>query len=226
MKPYFSEGGFTIYHADAQCLDFVSIGPFDVTITDPPYGINGSPSHLKAGGSKGDYDSKLFEDSPAYVVDVVIPTLNEVRRLVPRAVLTPGQVNIHKYPEPQHIGVFYYPASTSISRWGMRLWQPIFYYGKDPYPNQLKSDSRVCYDSDRETEHPCPKPIGSWKWLVARGSLPDETILDPFMGSGTTLRAAKDLGRRAIGIEIEEKYCEIAAKRLSQEVFEFNAPAS
>ena len=67
-------------------------------------------------------------------------------------------------------------------------------------------------------DHPCQKPEPLLRYLVNRASNRDQLILDPFMGSGTTLRAAKDLGRRAIGIEIEERYCEIAANRLRQEV--------
>jgi site-specific DNA-methyltransferase (adenine-specific) len=64
--------------------------------------------------------------------------------------------------------------------------------------------------------HPCPKPEGAWRWLAAKVCDDGETVLDPFMGSGTTLLAAMSLGRRAIGIEIEERYCEIAARRLEE----------
>ena len=66
--------------------------------------------------------------------------------------------------------------------------------------------------------HPTEKPLHLMRDLVAQFSNPDDLILDPFMGSGTTLRAAKDLGRRAIGIELSEEYCQIAVRRLQQQV--------
>ena len=72
-------------------------------------------------------------------------------------------------------------------------------------------------------EHPAQKPEDLMRWCILQAGDEYQTILDPFCGSGTTLRAAKDLGRKAIGIEIEEKYCEIAANRMSQEVMEFPA---
>lgn len=71
---------------------------------------------------------------------------------------------------------------------------------------------------DDRPDHPCPKPIGLMREQIEQFSDVGDLILDPFMGSGTTLRAAKDLGRRAIGIEIEEKYCAIAVERLRQGV--------
>ena len=70
--------------------------------------------------------------------------------------------------------------------------------------------------SKEKTKHPCQMPLAVMKRIIAITDA--DTILDPFMGSGTTLRAAKDLGRKSIGIEVEEKYCEIAARRLRQEV--------
>lgn len=73
--------------------------------------------------------------------------------------------------------------------------------------------------------HPCPRKLGHAAFLVRWWSEPSDIVLDPFMGSGTTLRASKDIGRKAIGIEIEERYCEIAAKRMAQRTL-FEADSS
>ena len=77
-------------------------------------------------------------------------------------------------------------------------------------------------DARDERVHPTQKPVAVMHWAVRQVIEGFETVLDPWAGSGTTLIAAKTLGKSAIGIEIEERYCEIAAKRLSQEVFDFS----
>lgn len=72
--------------------------------------------------------------------------------------------------------------------------------------------------ASQKSEHPCPRRLSHAAWLVKWWSEPTGAVIDPFCGSGTTLVAAKQLGRYAVGIEIEERYCEMAAKRLAQEV--------
>ena len=216
MKPYYSHAGITIYHGD--CREILPHLPkVDLVLTDPPYGLAGAETE------KNEYAS--FADDPGVVVALVKECLKVADRDV--FVMTPGQALMFRYPEPDAIGAFYYPAGTGSCSWGFVGWQPIFYYGKDPY---LAAGLGRRANSFRSTEraevngHPCPKPLQQWEDLVVRCSFEGQSVLDPFMGSGTTLVAAKQLGRKAIGIEIEEKYCEIAARRLSQEVFDFAEP--
>lgn len=218
MKPYYEHAGITIYHGD--CREILPYLDADVLITDPPYGIHFGGSHTKHSISKVQYSA--FEDSPEYIQTVVVPAVAAALGIVKRGAVTPGISSSRHYPIPDGEGVFWYPSGANRGPWGFVTHQPIFYYGKCPYmslgclPTGFQSTEAVV-----ENGHPCPKPIGQIKWLVRRVSLPGELILDPFMGSGTTLKAAKNLGRNGIGIEIEEKYCEIAAKRLAQEVFQW-----
>ena len=227
MKPYYQDDAVTIYHGDCREI-LPQLEPVDLVLTDPPYGVGlvtktndyrqskyfDNGNSLKA--------SVLYEDEPETVRNLIKETFPILLAISNRAFVFCGTRMMFSYPEPTAIGCVFMPNGAGLSPWGFQCMHPILFYGKDPFladgkggqPNSFRTEQPNLENYD----HPCPKPLPWMKWAVWRASQEAETILDPFMGSGTTLRAAKDLGRKAIGIEIEEKYCEIAAKRMAQEV--------
>lgn len=199
-------GDATLYLAD--CLEVLpTLGKVDAVVTDPPYGLSGSQT------DKNEYESFADTEKEVYKLVMFLLSCGNWDRLI----MTPGQKMMFKYPEPTAVGAFYYPAGTGSCSWGFVGWQPIFYYGKDPVLADGKGRSMNSFESTEQAEkydHPCIKPIKLWTKLVSRGTRINETILDPFMGSGTTGVACANLGRKFIGIEIEEKYFDIACKRI------------
>jgi DNA modification methylase len=206
--------GVTLYLGDCRevIADFPLCFRVDAVVTDPPYGVN-----LAANFNYQDRAAYAsYDDTAKNVSEIVVPAIVSCLALASRAALTPGIKNLHRYPKPDHIGAIYYPAGAGCNAWGFTCWQPIIYYGKDPYGGKgSRPDSFESTESAEKNGHPCPKPIGQMKKMVERCSLPGETILDPFMGSGTTGVAAVKLGRRFIGIEIEPKYFDIACRRIA-----------
>lgn len=155
--------------------------------------------------------------------DVIVPILRGALVLSGgRGLVTSGVRCMFHYPIPRAIGGFYQPAAVGMSPWGFAGYNPVLFYGKDPRDGKGQSSVMTTLtERASDDRHPCAKPMGAMRWMVGKGTLEGETILDPFVGSGTTLVAAKNMGRKGIGIELEERYCEIAAERLSQEVLSF-----
>ena len=183
-------------------------------ITDPPYGV-------ELGPSSGHDSYAMFDDNTEYIKSIVVPVIETSRNLATRCALTCGNKNAWLYPKPDDVGVWYNPAGTGCGSWGFILAHLILYYGIDPHarkPGWMASSCEGKNDSVAylKGKHPCPKPELFMRWLVNKGSLPDETVLDPFMGSGTTGVACMNLGRKFIGIEIEESYFQIACERIDQ----------
>lgn len=224
MKPYYEHAGIQIFHGD--CREMLPHVSADAVVTDPPYGVGLEAKQHKWFHIEGEGYAPNFDDDGGYIRDTVVPVIVDCIARFTRVVLTSGTRHCFAYPQPDEIGAIYNSSGTGSGRWGFMCSTPVLFYGKDPYlanglGRRANSWEQPANDYAEKNGHPCPKPIGLAKWLVSRATLAGESLLDPFCGSGTTLVAAKDLGRRAIGIEIEEKYCEIAAKRLSQEVFSF-----
>lgn len=223
IEPYYEEDGITLYLGD--CRE-VGLPVADCFVTDPPWGVELAARSTKRAVRPGSYT--LFEDTPEYVKAVAVPQVASLVLAGLRGAVTPGVRCMWLYPQPLDLGVFWAPAGAGMSSWGFNCSQPIFYYGSDPFLADGRGSRPNGFQWNNATEengHPCPKPLPIMQWLVGRVSRPGETVFDPFAGSGTTLLAAKNLGRKAIGVEIEERYCEIAVRRLAQGVLDLEAAA-
>ena len=217
LKPYYEHGGITIYHCDCREI-LPTAAKVDLVLTDPPYGINWSRGLNNKRGSK--MHSGIVGDKDTSIRDLILAIYESTPALVFGSFYAAFPQNVKQvliWKKPPDSGLV--GSVTGIRRDA----EPIFMCGewstKIVERSSIFNSSRGISAVTTETGHPHTKPLDILLQLIKIA--PDGLILDPFMGSGTTLRAAKDLGRYAIGIEIEEKYCEIAAKRLSQEVLQF-----
>lgn len=208
-------GNATLYLGDASDV-IDDLQAVDALITDPPYGINGSNGTIGKKRNKGGYTG-LFEDTPEYINNVVVPIISKGLSISIRAAVTPGGKNSGLYPNPNVVGGYVQKASSGLCSWGACTLQPIFFYGRDPRIG--KDITPITYylnEAPPKIDHPCPKPQKSWTWLVHKATLEGETVFDPFMGSGTTGISCVTLGRKFIGVELDEKYFDIACERIQK----------
>ena len=207
MKPYYDQDGITIYHGDAREMVDLLWG-CDVIVTDPPYGVaykSGRRRAELADSIVGDEDTGLRDetlarwDGPALVFGSWKRPRPEGThtRLIwdTKGALGMGDLSVPWKPSDQEIYVigkgFSGPRTTNVLRVA-------------PVQSTAKNGR----------QHPHEKPVSLMRLLIEK--CPPGVILDPFMGSGSTLVAAQSLGRRAVGIEVDESYCEIAVQRLAQ----------
>jgi DNA modification methylase len=190
----------------------------DAVITDPPYGINGGSGRINLDRGKGNY-SNAFPDTSEYIIASIVPAIKTLMELCGCVVLTPGCKNMMCYPQPDSFGCFFQPAAVGLQTFGNMDAQPIFYYGKNATgKNMGKSCSFQMTEQPEKTGHPCTKPLKTWVRLLIQVTNKGMTVLDPFMGSGTTGIACIRTGRKFIGIEISEEYLEIAKNRIKIEL--------
>ncbi len=241
IEPYYSDDHCTIYHGD--CRDILpTLSDIDMVFTSPPYNLgttNGGRSGMHAGslaakslaGGYADHDDAMPQDEydlwQRWLLLTAWQTLSDTGAIFynhkPRV-----QAGTAMLPTDYGTGLPLRQVIVWDRGTGMNFSDSFFLpkhewiavWAKRDFRLSSKSASQVGdvwhLSPENDTAHPAPFPVALPSMAI--GATPAQLILDPFMGSGTTLRAAKDHGRRAIGIEMSERYCEIAAKRLGQEV--------
>jgi len=223
VKPYYEDESVTLYHGDCREVDAWLAA--DVLVTDPPYGMA-----FKAGkgvsARSSDWTSRwtgipVAGDETTEARDQVLAAWGDRPALV---------FGTWKRPMPDGVReVLVWDKVVSTGMGALDIpwrpsWESIYVMGKGftgSRSHGVLQVSMPTLDPARK-DHPTAKPVALMSRLV------DKTVgvvADPFAGSGSTLAAAKQLGRRSVGVELDERYCEVIAKRLSQGVFDFGGVA-
>jgi hypothetical protein len=209
-KPYYEEDGITIYHADCHEI-LPSLPKVDLVLTDPPYGINAARKRNSQKYGWSDFEVVGWD------VERSSPELIKLAVLGGMAAIVWGGNYFSDALAPSSKWLVWDKGQTDFSLADVEL----AWCSWNGAARRIILPRSVALQDGKV--HPTQKPLAVMAWCIAQAGRP-ETIIDPFMGSGTTLVAAKNFGCRAIGIEIEEKYCEIAVQRLAQEVLPLSAP--
>lgn len=201
IEPYYKQNGITIYNAD--CRDVLpTLGRFDLLLTDPPYGYGWKTNYSRF--SKGFTDKKAIKNDTT-PVDVE-PWIDLTEEQIVMGCNATG----HSRPGSYLIWDKRSKDGFSFLSDGEAAW---WSEGKGVYICSINGQQH----RSKGGLHPTQKPVQLMAWCIQKAKK-SNTILDPFMGSGTTLVAAKLEGKEAVGIEIDESYCESAVKRLEQGV--------
>lgn len=212
MTPYYDADGITLYLGD--CREVTAWLEADVLVSDPPYGIAWSRSENKQRGSKAHAGIANDHDTGAR---------DEVLRLWgdrPAALF--GSFYAPYPPDTRQLLVWQKPVDAGVvgSTTGFRRdAEAIFLIGRWPTrtvarSSVLRSNAGSIAATVTRTGHPHTKPLDLMEQVIA--ACPPGVVADPFAGSGSTLVAARAQGRRAVGVELEERYCDVIARRLSQ----------
>lgn len=221
MTPYYEDDFVTLYHGD--CREVTAWLDADVLVTDPPYGtggnlsMSGGPSRLP--GHRSTYSSERVKhawDEGVDVRDAAIDAFGDK----PYAVFgSPRRLDL---APPHRQAPLIWDKGDSVGMGDTAFpWRPsyeLIYVNGDGWSGHRGTSVIRCpirINTANEVGHPTPKPVGLMEHLIAKAPL--GMIADPFAGSGSTLIAAKNLGRRSVGVETDERYCEIAARRLTQD---------
>ncbi len=220
MKPYYEDEFTTLYHGD--CRGATEWLGADVLVTDPPYGIGWTRGVHSARASKA--HGGIANDHDTALRDWVLVSWGDKPAVVFGSLYAPFP------PGVRHLLVWEKPADSGVvgSTTGYRRdVEAVFLCGRWPkraakWGSVLRSGRGGAGAAAAKAGHPHTKPVDVLCTLLGRSA---GLVADPFAGTGSTLIAAKSLSRRAIGVEIDERYCEIAAKRLSQNVLDLGGAA-